>query len=219
MTIRHHPEDELLLQLAAGRLDAAAAIVLAVHAEQCPRCRERVRDFEALGGVLLDALEPELLAPAALAETLARIDGAATPRPQAAAMPAVRAQLPEGLPWPRSLAGCAIGPWRLLGPGLRWSRIGAPHDAQANLFLLRVDGGRQLPMHSHRGREMTQVLYGAFDDGRGQFGPGDFDTADDAVHHQPVVLPGSTCVCLASVSGKVLFDGWLARIGGALVGM
>ncbi|MDE2502711.1 MAG: cupin domain-containing protein, partial [Burkholderiales bacterium] len=126
---------------------------------------------------------------------------------------------PQGLPWPRSLAGCAIGPWRRLGPGLRWSRIGAPLDAQANLFLLRVTGGRRLPMHSHRGREMTQVLYGAFDDGRGLFGPGDFDTADDTVQHQPVVQPDSVCVCLASVSGKVLFDGWLARIGGALVGM
>ncbi|MDE1929408.1 MAG: transcriptional regulator, partial [Burkholderiales bacterium] len=93
MTIRHHPEDELLLQLAAGRLEAGAAIVLAVHAEQCPRCRARVREFEALGGALFEALEPELLAPTALAETLARIDAgpraaAVAPRP-----PAVRAQL------------------------------------------------------------------------------------------------------------------------------
>jgi len=62
-------------------------------------------------------------------------------------------------------------------------------------------------------------LYGSFHDGRALFGPGDFDAADGSIHHQPVVQAGGECVCLASVTGKVMFDGAIARMLGSLVGM
>jgi putative transcriptional regulator len=39
------------------------------------------------------------------------------------------------------------------------------------------------------------------------------------VHHQPVVQDGCECICLAAVQGRVLFDGFIARQLGALVGM
>ena len=76
-----------------------------------------------------------------------------------------------------------------------------------------------MPMHTHSECELTQVLYGAFDDGRAVFGSGDFDAADGDVVHQPVVQAGGECICLASVQGRVLFQGALARTLGALVGM
>jgi putative transcriptional regulator len=66
---------------------------------------------------------------------------------------------------------------------------------------------------------MTQILYGSFHDGRALFGPGDFDEADGSFRHQPVVEAGGECICIASVQGKVMFDGAVARWMGALVGM
>jgi len=217
--IRHHPDDSLLLALASATSDDGASIVVAVHVENCPHCQQRVRDFEALGGALLETVEPELLAPEALASTLARIDAPAAAAPRSAEAGVVRAQLPGGMPWPRSMRNCSISRWHWLGPGMRWSRVRTPYDRAANVFLLRIASGKCLPRHTHSGTELTQVLYGTFHDGRARFGPGDFDETDGSVLHQPVVESGSECICVASLQGKVIFEGAIARVLGSLVGM
>ncbi len=218
-TIQHHPADELLLALAAGRLESGAALVVDAHVEGCALCRQRVRRHEALGGALLETLEPALLAPEALARTLAAIDALPAPLVRSASPPTVKPPLPAGIAWPRSLRHCSLTRWRWLGPGMRWSRATLPHDAAANVFLLRIGGGKFLPRHTHSEVELTQVLCGSFDDGRAVFAQGDFDAADSTIHHQPIVHPGAECICLASVRGKVLFDGALARIFGSMVGL
>ena len=129
------------------------------------------------------------------------------------------ASLPAGMAWPRSLRGSTPTPWRWLGPGMRWSRVSLTDDRAANVFLLRIAAGKSLPAHTHDGIELTQVLHGAFHDGRERFDAGDFDEADGSIHHQPVVEPGGECICLASVEGRVAFDGRIARVLGSLVGM
>lgn len=223
--IQHHPDDALLMALAAGTLHSGPALVLATHVESCPRCQARVCDYEALGGALLEDSEPVLLAPQALASTLDRLDrldaapAHAAGRRAAAAAPQIRATPPAGLQWPRSLRGCSSTPWRWLGPGMRWSRVTLPYDPQANVFMLRIGAGKSLPQHTHSDCELTQILYGSFHDGRALFGPGDFDEADGSIRHQPVVEAGGECICIAAVSGKVVFDGAIARWMGGLVGM
>ena len=102
---------------------------------------------------------------------------------------------------------------------MRWSRVSVPGAPEANVFLLRIGAGKYLPPHTHRGTELTQVIYGRFHDGRALFGPGDFDLADGEVHHQPVVQEGSECICIAAVEGRLHFDGLIARWFGSLVGM
>ncbi|SFF17342.1 ChrR family anti-sigma-E factor [Paracidovorax wautersii] len=222
MKIRHHPEDALLLAHAAGQLPTGPALVVASHLESCPRCRERVREYEALGGALLEAASPAALAPDALARALAAIDatpGTSAPLPQAASAAPRRPALPPGTPWPAALEGCSATGWRWMGPGMYWSRVTVPQDPAAKLFLLRIGAGKRLPTHTHSDLEMTQVLYGRFDDGRASFGAGDFDSAAGDIHHQPVVAEDGMCICLASVDGRLLFDGVIARTIGGLVGM
>lgn len=222
--IRHHPDDALLLALAAGSLARGPAAVTAAHAERCPRCLARLRDLDAVGGALLEAIEPAALAPEVLSRTLARIDALATPAPvrppMAAGAPSrLRAGLPAGVTWPRSLSGSTATGWRRLGPGVRWSRVTLANAADANVYLLRVAAGKALPVHGHRGGELTHVLHGAFHDGSERFAAGDFDAADEGVHHQPVVAAGGECICLTSVEGRVAFDGPIARVLGSLFGM
>lgn len=221
MEIRHHPEDEMLLALAAGQMETGARLVLMSHLELCPHCRARARALDALGGVLLDTLAPQPLADGALARVLARIDAAAvSPAPLAPARKVLGPPpLPEGAVWPKSLAHCTATRWRWIAPGMRWSRVTVPQAPDANVFLLRIAAGMYLPPHTHTEQELTQVIHGRFHDGRALFGPGDFDAADGAVHHQPVVQDGSECICLASVHGRLRFDSVMARWFGALVGM
>lgn len=221
--IRHHPDDALLMSLAAGSMAAGAAVVVAAHVERCPRCLGQLRELELIGGVLLEELEPAVLAPEALARMLARIDALDAPALArelvvAGAPGRLRASLPPGVAWPRSLCGATASNWRRLGPGVRWSRVTLA-GISANLHLLRFAAGKSLPGHNHRGGELTQVLYGAFHHGSERFAAGDFDNADDRVHHQPVVAAGGECICLTSVEGHVAFDGPIARVLGSLLGM
>lgn len=217
--ITQHPNDELLLAAAAGTLDAGADIVLGAHLEGCAQCRRAVRVFESAGGAMLESIEPVLMAPDALAQALAAID-AEPPAARPAAPPLPRPSLPPGVDWPRSLAACTVSRWHWMGPGMRWSRVTAPHAPDANVFLLRIGAGKALADHTHSGLELTHVLCGSFHDGRARFGAGDFDAADGAVRHQPVLEPGGgECICLATVQGRLVFDGAIARWIGALVGI
>ncbi len=219
MTIRHHPPDDLMLGLAAGRIRPAMALPLQVHADGCQVCRERLAQLEAVGGMLIDDSETAALAPGSLARLLARI-GRETPA-TAARAPAPRASvsMPAGALLPAALQKCEITPWRWMAPGMRWAKATLPEDREAPLFLLRIAPGMSLARHTHGQIEFTQVLCGAFDDGRAVFGPGDFDVADGDVHHQPKVLPGSECVCLAYVENGLRYDGKLAGLIGRWIGL
>ncbi|MCW5656715.1 MAG: ChrR family anti-sigma-E factor [Burkholderiaceae bacterium] len=217
--IQHHPNDELLLAAAAGTLGPGDAIVLAAHLEGCARCRANTRMFEGVGGAMLESIEPALMASDALTRTLAAIDGKTAPAAPVAAPAQPRPGLPPGVAWPRSMAHCAVSRWHWMGPGMRWSRVTVPHAPDANVFLLRIGAGKALANHTHTGLELTHVMCGSFHDGRARFGAGDFDAADGDVHHQPVLEAGGECICLASVQGRLVFDGTIARWVGALVGI
>lgn len=223
MSIHHHPRDETLMGYAAGALAAAPSIVVAAHLESCPACRARVRDFEALGGALLDNAPPVTLAPAALADTLGRMESGAGERPQDAPPPGPESpgSAPEidGVRLPGALRGCAIGRWRWIGPGMRMSRVGVPALPGANLILLKVGPGGKLPMHTHAGAELTHVVSGAYRDALGRFGPGDFADLDETAEHQPTVEPDAACVCLVAVEGRLRFRGAVPRLLQPLFGV
>lgn len=219
MTIRHHPSDDYLLALATGHLPTGPRLVTASHVEGCDRCRALVRTLEAAGGAFIEDLPGATLAPEALARTLEAID-----RPQPAStsgrsLTAIAPALPPGTRWPHALRGCRPSRWWWIGPGMRFARVRVPYDRRANVFLLRIAAGKRLPRHTHTHSEVTQVLHGRFDDGRALYAAGDFDAADQSIHHQPVVQGDGECVCLASVEGRVRFDGVVARAFGAIVRM
>ena len=217
--IKHHPGDELLVPLAAGRLGAGQSVVVSAHLEGCAECRARLHTLQGVGGALVEEAEPVALQPEAWARTLASIDAPAPGPAVAPRQPAPHPAFPAGVPWPRSLKDCRVSAWRWMGPGMRYSRIVVPQEPQSSLYLLHIGEGRSLPTHTHSGVELTQVLCGTFDDGRAVFGPGDFDSADPAVHHQPVVERGGVCVCLAYVEAPMRFDGRIASLIGGWIGM
>lgn len=224
---KHHPSDALLLEYAAGTLDPASSMVVGAHVEQCAHCAAHIQLLDTVGGVLLEDIEPVPMSEAAYAKVLARIDAgpeAQETEAHASLAPQLPAQsqrpdLPAGMQWPASLDGFIISPWKTLAPGMRWSRITVPHQPEANAFLLRMGAGMELASHTHTGRELTQVLYGAYTDERALWAAGDFDQADTHIHHWPSVTEDSECICLVAVDGRVKFDGWVAKALGAWMGI
>lgn len=212
--IRHHATDETLLRHAAGQLPPAPARIVAVHLAGCPACRERVAAFEAVGGTLLEQMEPAAMSPGAFAAALRAIDAAdetAAP-PTFVGRSRAPAMLPGGIEMPEPLRDCEIGPWRWIGIGVRASAVTLPEDPQARLTLLRVGPGRKLPEHGHFGTEFTQVLIGSFADGYGRYMPGDLSEMGHDVEHQPIVDIEGECICLAALEGGMRLTGLFGRL-------
>jgi putative transcriptional regulator len=217
MSPHRHPGDETLLRYAAGRLSAGLRLVTAVHLESCTRCREQAARLESLGGVLLESQKPAPVSPASLEKIFAAIDaGDPAPPLQRPAAPV----LADGFQLPASMAGCEIGPWRFVHPKLRWARVAVPGAPKESAILLRIAAGHAAPAHAHRGLELTQVLCGAFADGRGVYGPGDLVEADaDVIDHQPRVTEDGECLCLAAVERPLRLNSLVARLFQPLMGI
>jgi len=205
MTIQHHLTDDLLLGYAAGTLPEAFGLVVATHLSLCDECRARSEAFDAVGGSLLGALETADLAEDSLQATLRRI---------AAGPPTERPRRSRGL-FPAPLQDYVGGDlaavrWRPVGMGVRQSILRTDRGATAR--LLYIPAGAAVPDHSHRGRELTLVLQGAFRDEDGRFGPGDIEIADEAVQHTPTAEEGLPCICLAATDAPLRFRSLIPRL-------
>jgi len=205
MTIRHHPSETTLAELAAGMLDEGSTLVVATHVSLCPICRRAVRKLEAVGGAMLDDLEPTPLQAGARDAVFARLS---EPSPVDGADPG--ADVAEGLPAP--LAAHKLGRWRWIGRGVYWRSVEIDRSGETRVFMLKAAPGIRLPDHRHQDREWTCVLHGAFTHAGGTYAAGDFDEADESVEHHPSVDPGETCICLVAMRGGIELQSFAGRL-------
>lgn len=217
MSPRQHPHDETLARHAAGSLGAGLRLVVDIHIESCPHCRDQLRLFEAAGGVLLESLPPAPVSAALVEKVFARIDaGLAPPLRRPVAQP-LRL---DDFALPAALSNCAIGRWRFVHPKLRWARVTLPEASRERVVLLKIAAGFAVPQHGHRGLELTQVLRGAFSDGRALYEPGDLAEADEDVEgHEPRVTAEGECLCLAAVEAPLRIQSLLGRLFQPLMGI
>lgn len=213
MTPRHHLDPATVLSHAAGALSQELSAVVATHLEGCATCREAVARAEGVGGVLINQqhAQPasETRAQALRAAMLERLD--ATP-PAAPRAPAPRSNDPDRIPTalqPYFGESYRALKWRWMGPGMHFIRRTGPSGG--NLLMLRIGPGKRLPVHSHGGSEITQILSGAYDDALGHFGPGDVADLDSETEHQPITSTGVPCICVSALDAPLRFQGWLAR--------
>jgi len=221
MTIRYHAHEETLLRCAAGTIRPGLALVAATHIAGCPACRDRLADFEAIGGVLLRDAAPTLMAPDALATIFACVDAGTseTAKSEGTRLPSRVVPRPDGVVLPKPLRHCEIGPWRWIAPGVHISKVGAPQAGGTQALLMKIGANRNLPRHGHVGRELTQVISGSFSDHLGQYGPGDLIELGEEVDHRPVVDAGGDCICLTAIEQKMRFHGLLARFMQPFIGL
>ncbi len=216
MSIQHHPADDTLLRLAAGKLNAGLAFVVEAHLAGCAQCRGRVAVFEAMGGALLDSQPPAAVAPAAFADVLARLDELPPAVPAPRAPHQAKLHLLPDMLLPPLLGLCDIGSWLWVGRGVRYSPVRLPWAPKANVMLLRVAANRPMLRHTHSAHELTLVLRGGYSDCTGQYGTGDMAEGDGALLHQPRA-DAEGCISLVAIEGRVLLTGrlgwWQRRLG------
>jgi putative transcriptional regulator len=211
--IRHHPDDDLLLAYATGTTDEAVGLIVATHMALCSQCRATVAAMEKIGGGLLESLPPAALSDAALAATLAKLDGVMPyERPRRAPS---RDGTPEVL---RSYLGgdLSTARWRRMGPKLAYLPLFRRGRTSAK--LLRGVPGTEVGAHSHHGLEFTLVLAGGFTDVTGSYGPGDLQLADASLRHNPIADPGGDCINLAVTTAPLKFENLLQKIAGPIFG-
>lgn len=195
--IRHHPDDALLLDYAAGAPSEGVALAIATHASLCRDCARLISELEAIGGVMLASQAPAECEETALLRLFSRLDEAdpeAAPTWTPAADPST-----DWLPSPLArYLRCGVDrlPWRRVGGGLleEFRLPLTSSDVKAALF--RVAPGRRLPKHSHRGHEYTVVLAGGYRDGDDRFARGDFAAKDENDQHQPTADADGPCLSL-----------------------
>ena len=216
MTMSRHPSPELMARYVAGTLSPAAALVVESHLALCGDCAASHRDMLAVAGVLLERQSPSELDARLFERTLARLG---EKRPAAAPSPARRPARDLGIRLPAPIADRATSGWRWMGPGMAYARLDVPEDRTTQLVLLKIAANRRMPTHGHSGDELTLVLQGAFEDEHGRCAAGDLAEEDDDTHHTPVVTGEETCICLASIEGRLRPHGLIGRLVSPLIGL
>lgn len=206
----HLTVDELLVAHAAGKLPEPVALVVATHLALSPVARARYARYEAIGGVLLDAIEPVPLAEDGWSRLAARLDEPEevpwTPQPFAS---------PPGIPrLPMPLRGYVPDDLE----SLRWRNYGTAREAELSIkvpgyrtTLIQVRAGKAVPKHTHEGHELTLVLEGAFHDEVGHYRRGDLAIADSSIDHRPTADTEQDCLCLAVTDAPLRLTGLLGR--------
>ncbi len=210
--IVHHPTDETLYSYAAGSLPAAMALVVGCHLQNCQRCKGELARAESVGGELMASLEAKPLGNHRREAVLAMLD---EPSPEPV-RPVVAAPVAETAgEIPPMLAKLLPAeryddlPWKTIVPGMKQLKIACD---EGDAFLLRIAAGKKMPVHSHRGNELTLILRGGYSDALGKFNAGDFADLDGSVEHQPIADDDEDCICLAGMDAPLAFRGIIARM-------
>ncbi len=206
--IKHHLNDQLLIGYATGSLPEAFGLVVATHISLCDDCRARFEAFEAVGGGLLEEIDP--------AEEMSEVDFAATlKRITAGDEKTEKAKTLKPGIFPSALQEYVGGDlsavkWRPVGMGVRQAILKT--SDKASVRLLHIPAGKAVPDHGHAGMELTLVLQGAFRDDHDRFGRGDIEIACEDLEHTPVAEEGLDCICLSATDAPLKFSGFLPRL-------
>ena len=207
-----HPDDMTLMDYAAGSLSIPQSLAVSVHLCFCHECRSLVKNFNHLGGALLETLKPATADDSAFDVLMASLEA----RPSAARAKKNAAHVEEKsvphftnpllrylptsidkLPWQRQTKEiCQFDLTPLVNvKGFR-------------VALQKIKAGAKIPTHTHKGIEYTVLLSGAFSDEMGVYHAGDFIARDASHHHSPVALQNEDCICLTVLSAPLKFTGW-----------
>lgn len=221
MNIHHHLQPETLMAHAAGTLPAAMALVVGCHIEGCARCRREMQSAESIGGRVLESMPAKPLTEGARNAVLARLDTAVTAAPQSAVSVPL-ADAAQGSFLPRMLKSLLNIDdynqlkWRKLAPGIE--KFNLPLT-EGKSFLLRIGAGLAMPVHTHKGSELTLLLQGGYHDELGSFHVGDVADLDGSTEHQPVAFDDEACICLAGMDAGLKFRGWIPTLMKPITGL
>ncbi|MCY4153036.1 MAG: ChrR family anti-sigma-E factor [Aestuariivita sp.] len=209
MPTTHCLPDKVAMAYAAGTLPEALSIVVASHLSMCDESRASVEGFDAVGGALLNSIEPVRLESDdnLLISTLALIRGG--PIREQPAPKESESLLPIPL---QEYVGTDIAavPWKSVGLGVE--QVVVKTCGPATVRLLKVPAGVAVPEHGHEGLEMTLVLQGALIDHPSTLQRGDISIVDQHCTHLPIADISSNCICLTATEGALRFKSLSSKL-------
>ena len=210
---RHPAPEELLLDYAAGALPEGPALAVALHVALDPAARRLVGSLAGLGGALLEDEPVAEVDASALDHVLGELDKVSVePRP-------LRLPAAPGFEWAPAALRAYLGPtprWKRMFGGFDEIRIDLHGDTH-RVSLLRLEGGKGLPVHRHVANEYTVVMQGGYTDNTGNYGVGDFAVGPGANEHEPIADPGEPCIALLVEERPIVLTGVWGRLLNPLI--
>lgn len=210
----YHPNDELLMSFAAGQLADALGLMVACHVESCPKCAEKVRNFESLGGDILNQCSEEVVTDSLLDETWAKIE--MFERNKVSQKSFEKAANEKRVNIPRPMRRFIKEDfdqldWSGFSKNIKEVNLNID-DERYTTKLYRIKAGSKLPEHTHKGTEYTLVMQGSFSDKSCKYNQGDFILADENTKHQPQASADADCICLAVMDAPLKMTGFFGRM-------
>ncbi len=216
MVMHQHIEENyhaLLLAYAAGVLNQAQSLAVAVHMSMSPQARSIVRQCEAIGAALMECeCEPQAMRGNALGNVLSQIDAPPQPpKPQRAGV-----MLPPEIRIPLMLLDrVACRPcqpqWKRVFTGLHMCEL-PMQCRESRVQFIKGQPAAKIPAHTHRTMEITLVLDGAYADDTGYYRRGDLVVLDADDGHQTQACREKGVVAMVVSDTPVKFSGLAALL-------
>ena len=209
MSIHHHPDDATLLSFAAGSLSDSFEILVSCHLQNCPSCRQRIAEAEAIGAAMVSAITPQSVN--RRDEFLQLLD---QEEDKVSYLDPHLDERSTQVNTPTELEkflqqGDINLPWKKLVPGIEQIKL---DTLSGGLKLLKIAPDTAIPTHSHKGSELTLILSGSYMDELGCFARGDVADLDPTVEHQPRTSKDEACICLVATDAPLKFRGLVPRL-------
>ncbi|MEM6730187.1 MAG: ChrR family anti-sigma-E factor [Myxococcota bacterium] len=213
---QHHLPDDLLMAYAAGTTNEAQSLLVATHLTYCPRCRERVAEFETLGGTLLIEGEPLTVSEDLMSRTMNALNEETFPTRQETVS---QSELADGVNWPRPLQPYVRGRrWKRVLPAVESIELPLSWDGEP-LRAFRLRPKFKVPRHTHTADEYQIVLRGGFQDMGEHYAPGDVAVRHSSHEHELFIDDGEPCITLNVLSAPLIPKTLLGRLFRLLAGM
>ncbi|RVU37656.1 cupin domain-containing protein [Rheinheimera riviphila] len=214
--VKFHPSLSLLEQYTEGTLAAELSLVVAAHLDFCPHCQQLRHDIEADIGCQLaqqkavnaDGAEWQQMLQQILSPDASQVT-AATTAPETFATHIEQGQ--HRIEIPRSLQ-------RLAAKRKKWLQLGGiataklPSGDDNHLSLLLIESNTEVPLHTHKGLEITLVLAGEMVDEMGKYAAGDLIINTPDHTHTPKNISNEPCLCLSVLTAPLEFKQGLTRL-------
>lgn len=219
--MKYHPSHELLTAFASAELPASLSIAISAHLELCPQCQNHVdalskhnaeqifaHDSEKhhelvseqdIDDMMFDEIIDDMVNDITVDDTLFEVQE----------MSPIEVEFKgQHYSLPRALQSLTLQKPQKLGKLTR-SRIDL-QDGQLKTSLLHIEPGGSVPMHTHKGFELTLLLSGEFSDSMGHYQAGDFIWLTGDHEHAPSTETG--CLCLTVSSDALQFTQGISKI-------
>jgi putative transcriptional regulator len=207
--IKHHPKFELIQAFVDGDLPASLSAGIAMHAEMCPKCQEKIVQLteHAAEVSFEEAFLDRFIVDdshavnnsnneidfEAMANLVSQSDDIIMPEPTLDKSIVFN---DKSYTLPKVLNNMEIGKTSHIGK-LSRARLQL-NENEIHTSLLQIEPGGGVPQHTHKGFELTLLLDGTFHDENGEYVKGDFIMLDGSHQHNPISNEGCLCYTVAN---------------------